>query len=155
MTKKAGRPAFVPTPEQRAEVKTLAGLGTNHLHIARRIGIGLTTLGKCFREELARGIEEANLQVAQSAFNQAIGRRWVTGPDGTERLERCDPVPAMTIFWLKVRAGWREPPVVFEHPRNPLADATDEELEARLEELKRLERRPRYRRPGEKPDVMH
>ena len=84
----------------------------------------MTTLKKYFREELGRGIEEANLQVAQAAFNQAIGRRWVTLPDGTEKLERCDPVPSMTIWWTKTRMGWREPPIVHEHTDNPLADAT-------------------------------
>ena len=137
MNRKAGRPAFQPTEAQRKEVRELVGLCTNQQGVARRLGIGMSTLVKYFREDLGRGVEEANLQVAQSAFNQAIGRRWVTLPDGTEKLERCDPVPSMTIWWTKTRMGWREPPVVQEHTDNPLAGATTEELEARLAELRR------------------
>ena len=138
-----GRVAFQPTDAQRAEVRELAGMGTNQQGIARRIGIGMTTLAKYFREELARGVEEANLEVAQSAFNQATGRKWVTDPETCkDRLVGCDPSPTMTIFWCKLRMGWREPLIVHERVDNPLASASDEELEARLEELRRATRGP-------------
>ena len=83
---------FVPTPEQRKMVKTMAAFGIPQLDIASAVGISDRTLRKAFREELDRGVIDANLRVAETCFRMATS--------GT--------VPAATFFWLKARAGWRE-----------------------------------------------
>ncbi len=116
---------YEPTPEQRRTVKTMAGFGIPHTDIAPFLGIDTKTLRKHFREELDRGMTEANAKVAQSLFQMATQGKNV----------------AAAIFWMKARGGWREKQeldanvrtdmraihVVTGVPR-PLDDMTDEEL---------------------------
>ena len=83
---------YEPTPEQRRTVKTMAGFGIPHTDIAPFLGIDTKTLRKHFREELDRGMTEANAKVAQSLFQMATQGKNV----------------AAAIFWMKARAGWRE-----------------------------------------------
>ncbi len=83
---------YEPTPDQRRTVKTMAGFGIPHTDIAPFIGIDTKTLRKHFREELDRGMTEANAKVAQSLFQMATQGKNV----------------AAAIFWMKARAGWRE-----------------------------------------------
>lgn len=83
---------YEPTPDQRRTVKTMAGFGIPHTDIAPFIGIDTKTLRKHFREELDRGMTEANAKVAQSLFLMATQGKNV----------------AAAIFWMKARAGWRE-----------------------------------------------
>lgn len=90
----SGRPRYVPTPKERAQVKTLAGLGITHEGISAVIGITPPTLRKYFRRELKVGAHEATAQVAASLFRQA------THP--------IKPNVVAGIFWMKVRAGWRD-----------------------------------------------
>jgi hypothetical protein len=88
------RPRFVATVEQRKMVRSLAAYGTRQEDIARWVGLrSAKTLRRHFREELDRGATEANAQVAQSLYQQATSGKKT----------------AATIFWLKTRAGWREP----------------------------------------------
>ena len=81
-----------PTEEQRRMVKVMSGFGIPQPDIASQIGIDAKTLRKHFREELDRGMTEANMRVAQSLFSMAT-----TGGS-----------VAAAIFWMKARAGWRE-----------------------------------------------
>jgi hypothetical protein len=84
----------VATVEQRKMVRSLAAYGTRQEDIARCIGLrSAKTLRRHFREELDRAATEANAQVAQSLYQQATSGKKT----------------AATIFWLKTRAGWREP----------------------------------------------
>lgn len=87
-----GSRLFVPSDEQRRMVKVMSGFGIPQPDIAGQIGIDAKTLRKHFREELDRGMTEANMRVAQSLFNMAT-----TGGN-----------VAAAIFWMKARAGWRE-----------------------------------------------
>jgi hypothetical protein len=50
------------------------------------------TLRKHFREELDTAYAKANARVVQTAFKQATSGK----------------SPAMTMFWLKTRMGWKE-----------------------------------------------
>jgi hypothetical protein len=87
-----GGVAYQPTDEQRRMVKVMSGFGIPQPDIAAQIGIDAKTLRKHFREELDRGMTEANMRVAQSLFNMAT-----TGGS-----------VAAAIFWMKARSGWRE-----------------------------------------------
>ena len=87
------RPPFEPSEENRRTVKTLAGLGMPHEHIAPKLGISPKTLRKHFREELNTGTADANAQVAQSLYKKALNG---------------DVVAA--IFWMKCRAKWSDRP---------------------------------------------
>jgi hypothetical protein len=87
------RRKFVPTDLHRTTVRSLAAYGTKHEDIAKVIGLrSAKTLRKYFREELTRGSIEATAQVGQTLYQMATS--------GEE--------PACTIFWMKVRGGWRE-----------------------------------------------
>lgn len=90
-----GRPEFAPTPEQRRLVKALAAVGVSQVDIATVVDIDVKTLRKHFRTELDVGAIEANAKVAQALFKRATEEKGSAGVQAA-------------IFWLKVRAGWRE-----------------------------------------------
>jgi hypothetical protein len=75
----------------REKVRYLAGLGVRQDDLARIIGCAPKTLRKRFRDELDRGVAEANATISGSLFGAAKGGN-VTAQ----------------IFWLKTRAHWRE-----------------------------------------------
>ena len=84
-----------PTDASRKQVEALASFGVPRSDIARIVGIGEVTLRKHYAEVLATAAVKANSMVAQSLFNKA------TRGDGASSV-------TAGIFWLKVRAGWRE-----------------------------------------------
>ena len=86
------RPAFRATDKDRQMVKTLAALGIRHEEIATLLAITPKTLRKHFRDELDRGVTEANAKVMQTLFSMA------TSGKNT----------AAAIFWAKTRCGLRE-----------------------------------------------
>lgn len=98
------RPRFIPTTEQRKLVKTFAALGISHDEIAKNVGLrSVKTLRRHFRQELDQGLTEAKARVSQTFFKMATSGQ-------------C---PAATIFWLKVRAGWREGQASDQRPQTP------------------------------------
>lgn len=62
------REAFVATEAMREKVKYLAGVGVPQNDIAKIIGCAPKTLRRRFREELDRGVAEANAAVAGYLF---------------------------------------------------------------------------------------
>ena len=96
------RKPFVVTDAMRERVRTLAGLGVPQVDIARIIRGDPKTLRKHFRDELDRGVAEANAVIAGALFTAAKGGN----------------VPAQK-FWLKVRAHWHERRA----PEDPIPDA--------------------------------
>ncbi len=85
------REAFVTTEEMHRKVHMLAGIGVPQHAIAAGIGCSPKTLRLYFRDDLDRGVADANTMVAGWLFNAA----------------KKGNVAAM-IFWLKTRARWRE-----------------------------------------------
>jgi hypothetical protein len=72
-------------------VQRLSGLGLRNEQICAVIGLrSPKTLRRYFSKELALGLAESSTNVRRTAFKMAISRR----------------DPAMTIFFLKTRAGW-------------------------------------------------
>ena len=92
--------AFEPTAEQRRMVQVLSGIGVPQDQIALLIGVDAKTLRKSCRDDLDRGMAEANVKVGQTLFSMT------TRGDNT----------AATIFWMKARAGWREKQEVVVEP---------------------------------------
>lgn len=86
------RPKFEVKPADQRTVKALAGIGIPHEHIAREIKTTPKTLRKHFRKELDVAADEANMRVSKTMFKMAT-----SGTNATA-----------TIFWMKVRCGWRE-----------------------------------------------
>ena len=89
---KGGRPTFKPTKEQREKVESMSGYGLTAEQICNLVEVSRGTLFKYFGEELKLGEGKAHAQVTHRAFDMARSGRF----------------PAMTMFWLKCRAGWTE-----------------------------------------------
>ncbi len=70
----------------------MSGFGVPQEDIAIYLEIDAKTLRKHFQRELDRCTIETNLKVAQTLFDMAA----------------VDKNVAAAIFWLEVRAGWRE-----------------------------------------------
>src|SRR5215469_2397087 len=85
------RPAFVVNEALREKVWHLAGLGVPQDDIAKIVGCAPKTLRKRFRDELDRGVAEANAIISGCLFAAAKG--------GNTTAQ---------IFWMKTRGGWRE-----------------------------------------------
>jgi hypothetical protein len=87
------RQAFVVNEALREKVRHLAGRGVPQDDIAKNVGCAPKTLRKHFRDDLDRGVTEANTMMADSLF--------AAGMAGNITAQ---------IFWMKTRAGWRERP---------------------------------------------
>ena len=85
------RKAFAVTDATREKVRYLAGVGVPQDDIAKIIGCAPKTLRKRLRDELDRGVAEANATISGYLFAAA----------------KAGNIAAI-IFWLKTRAHWRE-----------------------------------------------
>lgn len=108
-----------------------------HDQIGHIIGIDAKTLRKHFSKELAEGTPKMLAQVANSLFQQAVGRP--AKYDAKDRLIQSEikPYAAAGMFLMKTRGGWSE-----RGPRSPLPDdlSPDDLAKATPEELEVLER---------------
>jgi hypothetical protein len=113
---------FHPTDEHRRQVEVLAGLGLPQQQIAVLVNCDPKTLRKHFDLELELCNAKATAKIAQTLFNKALGGDTAT-----------------LIFWMKVRAGWRE--VARVEVSGPdggpveLVHSARERISARLEQL--------------------
>lgn len=87
-----GRPAHQPTDKSRQQVIKLASYGLTNDQISKVFGICEATLKVHYQAELSLGRPLGISKVADTAYQLATSGK----------------VPAMTMFWLKCRAGWRE-----------------------------------------------
>jgi hypothetical protein len=85
------RKAFVVNDAMRERVLSLARVGVTQDDIANIIDCDSKTLRKHFRDELNRGMAEANAEIA--------GHLFATAKAGNV---------AAQIFWMKAKARWRE-----------------------------------------------
>ena len=85
------RKAFVVNQAVREKVRHLAGVGVRQDDIAKIVGCAPKTLRKRCRDDLDRGVAEANATVSGYLFAAA----------------KAGNVTAQ-IFWLKSRAHWHE-----------------------------------------------
>jgi hypothetical protein len=99
------RKAFVVNEAVREKVRHLAGVGVWQDDIAKIVGCAPKTLRKRFRDDLDRGVAEANATVFGYLFAAA----------------KAGKVTAQ-IFWLKARAHWREKNL----PEDPRAHGASE-----------------------------
>ena len=96
------RHAFAVTDAVREKVRYLAGVGVRQDDIAKIVGCTPKTLRKRLRDELDRGVAEANATISGYLFAAA----------------KAGNIAAI-IFWLKTRAHWREKSA----PQEPGSDA--------------------------------
>lgn len=115
-----GAPKFVPTPEMRERVRSLAGLGVTQENASWLMGMSRSTLIIHFSEDWAIGKATAFAAVAQTAYQRAVG---VKKPDGSYLIE---PDPIMTKYWLSMNGFGKQE---VEQAEVDLSCLTDEELE--------------------------
>ena len=82
-----------PSDKDRATVKAMLGYGITQADVARVLKIDIKTLAKHYPDEIDTAQIEANAKMAQSLFMNGTRHNNVTAQ----------------IFWLKTRAGWKEP----------------------------------------------
>jgi len=129
-TSKGGQPPKTLTPEQVAEVATLAAVLSQE-QIADYFGIARSTFALiCERQPEVLG-----------QYKKGKARAIGTVAKGLLQKAR-DGDTASAIFYLKTQAGWRETQVIDNQssdgsmsPVKPAKDLTDEELAAELEKL--------------------
>ena len=73
----------------------MSGMGVSHANICTIFNLSHKTLLKYYKRELETGLIEANAKVANSLFSMATSGE--------------PKAVAAAIFWLKCRAGWKEP----------------------------------------------
>jgi len=83
----------IVTSETREAVKAMSAFGLTQEQMATYYDISHDTLHRHYSDELRTSLVDANLLVANKLFRQATDNENVTA----------------MIFWLKCRAGWKEP----------------------------------------------
>ena len=111
MPGRSGRKPFVPTPEQRSNVKALAGLGMPQEQICRLVTnppLDVKTLRKHFRLEIETA--EIKLHALMGNFTVAdiLG---MAPPAGTRAIDNQHARASLLKFYAKTRMGWKEPVV--------------------------------------------
>ena len=91
-------PTYAPTDEQRYAVELMSGIGIDQDQMALSLGICKNTLRKHFSQELSVGKVKTITKVSDSLVRQALAGNMTAA-----------------IFYLKCKAGWKEPPTIVEN----------------------------------------
>ncbi len=125
------RPKPTVTSDQLKELENMAAVGLTIDQMAPLVGFAPRTLERMMEQDdqvsgaIKKGRSKAIFQVGKTAYQQAISGK----------------VPAMTMFFLKCRAGWKESHV---HEIGGLggkpievaqSELTDEQLDAKIDRL--------------------
>ena len=87
-----------PTDEQVVEAGKLYALGLNHARVAAFFGVSESTFDRAIkknaalRDAMQKSAASLIAQVSRTAFEMATSKQ----------------SPALTIFWLKCKGGWKE-----------------------------------------------
>jgi len=115
MPGRSGRKTFVPTAEQRGNVKVLAGLGMPQEQICRLVTnpqtgkpLDVKSLRKHFRPEIETA--EIKLHALMGNFTSAtiLG---TAPPAGTRAIDNQHARASLLKFFARTRMGWKEPAV--------------------------------------------
>lgn len=119
-------------PQDIKQIETMAGLGLKVEQMAAILGMSKATLDRRMTdtkgafEALEKGRAAAILNVSKTAYQMALAGK----------------VPAMTMFYLKCRAGWKETQTV-EHSgpdgkpieTKSLTELPDDQLDAKIKAM--------------------
>lgn len=92
------KPTRYLTDDEIKKLKVMAGLGMNNQQMAAVLDMSLASLERRIKEQkgvkegLLKGRAESSANIRQSAYKMAMSGKH----------------PAMTIFWLKTREGFKE-----------------------------------------------
>ena len=109
---RSGRKMFVPTPEQRNNVKILTALGIPQQQICRLVinqqtgkPLDEKSLRKHFEREIATGATELFARMGNFIVANIFG---MATPAGTVAIDNQHVRGTLAIFFAKTRMGWKE-----------------------------------------------
>lgn len=148
---RTGRPSTFK-PEYCEQAFKYALLGATDLQMAAHFGVSNQTFNNWknkhteFMDALKAGKDEANANVANSLYRQAMGYeieeeevRIVEGKPVAVKIKRfIPPNNAATIFFLKNRdrQNWRDKQEIEHSGHIEYSELTDEQLEQKIKELR-------------------
>jgi hypothetical protein len=110
VTGRSGRKTFVPTPEQRRQVKILVGLGIPQEEICLLVinpqtgkPLDQKSLRKHFKREIAIGATELHARVSHFIVASILG---MAPPAGTVAIDNQHVRGSLAIFFARTRMGW-------------------------------------------------
>ena len=89
-----GEPPYVPSPDERAKVEQMSGLGLTTEDMSILLNISRPTVEKHYQQEIRAGRVKADVAVTKNLFKIATG-------DTAQAA-------AAAMFWKKVRSRWHE-----------------------------------------------
>jgi hypothetical protein len=111
-TARPGQRFFIPSTEQRNNVKVMVGLGIPHAEICRMVlnsqtdkPIDQKTLVKHFSREIESGTTEVHVRLGNFLLANVFG---MTVPAGTTAIKDDRMRGHLVEFVLKTKFGWRE-----------------------------------------------
>jgi hypothetical protein len=153
---RSGRKMFVPSPEQRNNVKVLVGLGMPQKQICRLVinrqtgkALDHKTLRKHFAHEIAIGTAEVHALMGKFMLATIFG---TPPPAGTVAIHNERVRGSLLQFYARTRLGWTETAVdrPKEHVGRPIEDQDVEKMRQQLkEELDQVAQRLNAGKTGE------
>jgi hypothetical protein len=141
---RSGRKTFVPTLEQRRNVKLLAGFGIPQEQICLLVinpqtdePLDAKSLRKHFPREIATGEVELHARINNFTVTTILG---VAPPAGSTALDNPHVRGDLLKFFLKTRMNWKEP-AVSRHKEHVDAPTEDQDTNVRqkiIDDIRRL-----------------
>ena len=153
---RSGRKAFVPTQEQRRNVKLLVGLGIPQDKICLMVVNPQTekpldpkSLRKHFPRELEIGAAELHARISNFIVATIFG---ITPPAGTVAIDNQHVRGSLAMFFAETRMGWKKTAVNQEYVGGPPADKEDvrQRLHDRLDRIAKSLRNEPARAGGQR-----
>jgi hypothetical protein len=133
---RSGRRAFVPTPEQRRNVKILAGLGVPQDKICLMVVNPQTekpldpkSLRKHFSREIEVGAVELHARMSTFIVTTVFG---LAPPAGTVAIDNQHVRGSLAMFFAETRMGWRRTAMNQEQFGGPTKPPDENELRRAL-----------------------
>jgi hypothetical protein len=155
MAGRSGRKTFVPSPEQRNNVKVLTALGLPQQQICLLVinpqtgkPLDEKALRKHFEREIATGATELFAPMGNFIVANIFG---MAPPAGTVAIDNQHVRRSLAIFFAKTRMGWKETMVnrQKEHPGAPIEDQDEEEIRQEfLDKINRISQSLNEGKPG-------
>ena len=145
-----GRPKFVPTQDQRTQVKTMKAVGLREDEICKTITnprtgkpVAPMTLARAFAPELACGAIECHALVGNFILCAIFGRKPAFG----EAIKSEQVRMTAAIFYAKTKMGWKETVVNEQANKDDKPFLVDDARQRLIDEIDRI--RARKEQKGE------
>jgi len=143
-----GRPKFVPTPDQRTQVKIMKALGIREDEICKTITnprtgkpVAPMTLARAFARELERGAPEFHALVGNFILCAILGKKPAFG----EAIKSEQVRMTAAIFYAKTKMGWKETVVNEQANKDDKPFLVDDARQRLIDEIDRIRARKEHK----------